>query len=275
MRAFFVVALGMVALTSGQVIEQRSSIKNPDGSMTHNTQSRYSHATYSSEATGPDGTVAGRTVYMGTDGKVYGNEWKSGQDGKIEQRKIEGAEAAEIPGGIGGRTALGGFGSPGLGSGFGTTGFGNPGFGTPGFGSAGGIGNPGFGAGSTGLGSGFGSGYGGFPAGGFNAIPWSRFGNMGQFGFQVPQQNFANFGLQQPLKVSARQGSVPAWVGSAADLGHQDLADLDSEIRDMARGHTSMRWIPIMANRRTAIPRVPDIRRRVTQEFNPFYDYNL
>jgi len=192
MRAFFVVALGFVALTSGQVIEQRSSIKNPDGSMTHNTQSRYSHATYSSEATNPDGTVAGRTVYMGTDGKVYGNEWKSGQDGKIEQRKIEGADAAEIHGGIGGRTGLGGFGSPGLGSGFGSTGFGNTGFGNPSFGSAGGIGNPAFGAGSTGLGSGFGPGYGGFPAGGISTTGFGP--GVGGNGFGAPGLGGAGFG---------------------------------------------------------------------------------
>lgn len=155
MRAIIcVLGATFVALTSGQVVESRSSVKNPDGTYSHNTASRFSHSTFSQEGTGPDGSVVGRTVFMGTDGKVHGNEWQT-KDGKTVEKKIDGAD---IPSGIGGRSTLGagGFGAAGLG---GAGGFGGAGFGNPGFGGAG-FSNPGFGN------QGFGAGYGGFPSGG-------------------------------------------------------------------------------------------------------------
>jgi len=80
-------------------------------------------------------------------------------------------------------------------------------------------------------------------------------------------------------EASVIPGSVPAWAESVAesvaDLGRRDLAELDLELRDMARGLTNMRWIPIPESRRIAIPRVPDIRRRVAPEFNYMYTYDL
>jgi len=169
MKQFVTLAL-LVACVQSQIIEQRSSVKNPDGSTTHHTQRSFSHATYSEENQGPGGVVAGRTVYRDSTGKNYGNEWKTGNDGKIEQRKLEGADAALPAGavgdgvGIGGRSILGGLGTGGLG-GLGTglgsglhTGFGVPDYSQQ-FGSVGGGYDAGFApqVHQTSFGGGFGS----------------------------------------------------------------------------------------------------------------------
>ena len=77
------ITLGLVAFGSAQVIEERSSIRNPDGSMTHNARSSFSQASFSQEATGPDGTVIGRSVHRDSTGKITGNEWKGKNGQKV------------------------------------------------------------------------------------------------------------------------------------------------------------------------------------------------
>jgi len=225
------VAVGLLAAVgpaAAQVIEQRSSVRNPDGSTSHSSSRSYSQATYSGESTGPDGVTTGFDLHRDSTGKLRGNEWTAKGNQKLETRKIEG-EAD----GIGGRTALGGFGAlgSGLGLGSGNTGFGpgsssfgnsgfGPGsasFGTPGFGT------PGFGSGVGGIGS---PGFSGFPNGG---LPWANFGNFhsqfgqlgggGGFG-QIPQFNYANFGFQQPLAVPNYSKFLLGGVGSNPNIAN-------------------------------------------------------
>ncbi|OQR69216.1 hypothetical protein BIW11_12397 [Tropilaelaps mercedesae] len=228
MRPFyFVLTVGLLALSglvTGQVIEQRSTVKNPDGSTTQVSSRSYSQATYTGESTGPDGITTGFDVHRDSQGKLTGDEWKAKDGQKLEVRKIEGDTS-----GIGGRSALGGFGglgpgfSSGVGSGLGT-GFGSTGFGP---GSTGSFGTPGFG---SGLGS---TGFGGFPNGG---LPWANLGNFGdQFGSshfgqfgnpgfgQTPQFSFANYGFQQPFAVPNYSKFLLGGVGfnpNIANDGH-------------------------------------------------------
>lgn len=83
------ITLGIVALGSAQVIEERSSIRNPDGSTTHNARSSFSQSSFSEEATGPDGTTVGRSVHRDTTGKITGNEWTAKNGQKVTTPKSE------------------------------------------------------------------------------------------------------------------------------------------------------------------------------------------
>ncbi|XP_022658484.1 uncharacterized protein LOC111249193 [Varroa destructor] len=213
-----VTAFGLLAFSgpvASQVIEQRSSVRNPDGSTSQIHSRSYSQATYTGASTGPDGITVGFDLHQDSRGKITGNEWKAKDGQRLETKKIE-----EDASGIGSRTALGSFSNfgPNLGSfgpHFGPSRFGSGlSFGTPeagGTGDIGGVNTPDVSANA------------GFPSGG---LPWASFGNFGdQFrhfatpGFdQLPQYNFASFGFQQPLAIPNYSKFLLGGVGSNPNI---------------------------------------------------------